>query len=40
MPAAIHIIQREDKVISFKKEVATKNLKISFKLEGSTNYES
>ena len=35
-PAAIKITQRKDKVISFKKEVATKSLKISFKLEGST----
>jgi hypothetical protein len=40
MPAAINITQREDKVASFKKEVAAKSLKTSFKLEGSTNYES
>jgi hypothetical protein len=39
-PAAINITQREDKVASFKKEVAAKSLKTSFKLEGSTNYES
>jgi gag-polypeptide of LTR copia-type len=39
-PAAINITQREDKVTSFKKEVAAKSLKTSFKLEGSTNYES
>jgi hypothetical protein len=39
-PAAIQITQREDKVASFKKEVAAKSLKTSFKLEGSTNYES
>jgi hypothetical protein len=40
MPAAINIIQREDKVTSFRKEVAAKSLKTSFKLEGLTNYES
>jgi hypothetical protein len=39
-PAAINITQREDKVASFKKEVVAKSLKTSFKLEGSTNYES
>jgi hypothetical protein len=39
-PAAIQITQREDKVAAFKKEVASKNLRTSFKLEGSTNYES
>ncbi len=39
-PAAFNITQREDKVVSFKKEVAAKSLKMSFKLEGSTNYES
>ena len=39
-PAAIKITQHEDKVASFKKEVAAKSLKMSFKLEGSTNYES
>jgi hypothetical protein len=39
-PAAIQITQCEDKVASFKKEVASKNLKTSFKLEGSSNYES
>jgi hypothetical protein len=36
MPAAINITQHEDKVASFKKEVAAKSLKTSFKLEGST----
>lgn len=39
-PAAIQITQREDKVASFKKEVASKNLRMSFKLEGSNNYEA
>ena len=39
-PAPIQIAQREDKVASFKKEVVAKSLKTSFKLEGSTNYES
>jgi hypothetical protein len=40
MPAAMSITQREDKVGSFKKEVAANALKTSFKLEGSSNYES
>src|SRR5579859_3097982 len=38
--APFQMIQREDKVASFKKEVAAKNLRTSFKLEGLTNYES
>jgi hypothetical protein len=40
MPAVINIIQRKDKVTSFRKEVTTKSLKISFKLEGLINYKS
>jgi Reverse transcriptase (RNA-dependent DNA polymerase) len=39
-PAAIQITQRENRVAGFKKEVTSKNLKMSFKLEGSNNYES
>jgi len=39
-PAAFNITQREDKVVSFKKEVAAKSLKMSFKLEESINYKS
>jgi hypothetical protein len=39
-PAAIQITQRENKVADFKKEVVSKNLKTSFKLEGSNNYEA
>ena len=39
-PAAIQITQRENKVADFKKEVVAKNLKTSFKLEGSNNYEA
>lgn len=39
MPAIINIIQREDKVTSFRKKVAAKSLKISFKLEGLINYK-
>jgi hypothetical protein len=38
-PAAIQITQKEDKVAAFKKEVASKNLRTSFKLEGPSNYE-
>jgi hypothetical protein len=40
MPAIINIIQREDKIASFKKEIIIKSLKISFKLKGLLNYES
>jgi len=40
MPATIQITQKEDKVIAFKKEVASKNLRMSFKLKGLSNYES
>src|SRR5205809_2424301 len=29
-----------DKVADFKKEVTTKNLKLAFKLDGSSNYDS
>ena len=39
-PASIQITQREDKVADFKKEVASKNLKLAFKLEGSSNYDA
>jgi hypothetical protein len=39
-PAAFNITQKEDKVASFKKEVVAKGLRTSFRLEGSSNYES
>jgi small-conductance mechanosensitive channel len=39
-PAAIQITTREDKVADFKKEVASKNLKLAFKLDGSSNYDA
>jgi hypothetical protein len=39
-PAAIQITQRENKVADFKKKVVSKNLKTSFKLEGSNNYKT
>ena len=39
-PASIQITQREDNVADFKKEVASKNLKLAFKLEGSSNYDA
>ena len=38
-PAPIHITPHVDKVGNFKKDVATKSIRISFKLEGSNNYE-
>ena len=37
--SSIQVVQKENKVADFRKGIATRNPKLTFKLEGSNNYE-